>query len=58
MLQAIAIASTEQDLRLRFMDTVGNYFQVPRWGIYLMEDEKHTEQVDVQGILDAYVELY
>lgn len=55
---AIATASTEQDLRLRFMDTVGEYFQVPRWGIYLMEDEKHTEQVDVQGIPDAYVELY
>lgn len=58
ILQAIATASTEQDLRLRFMDTVGGYFQVPRWGIYLMEDEKHTEQVDVQGIPDAYVELY
>ena len=55
--QAIATASIEQDLRLRFMDTVGEYFQVPRWGIYLMQDEKHT-QVDVQGIPDAYVELY
>lgn len=58
ILHVIATASTEQDLRLRFMDSVGNYFQVPRWGIYLMGNEKHTEQVDVQGIPDAYVELY
>lgn len=56
--QAIATAPTEQDLRLCFMDTVGEYFQVPRWGIYLMQDEKHAEQVDVQGVPAGYVELY
>ena len=58
ILQMLATATTEQDLRLRFMDTMGEYFQVPRWGIYLMGDEKHSEQVNVQGIPNAYVELY
>ena len=58
ILQMLGTAPTEQNLRLRFMDTMGEYFQVPRWGIYLMGDEKHSEQVEVQGIPNAYVELY
>lgn len=56
--EAIATASTEQELRFRFMDGVSEYFGVQRWGIYLLNKENHIASCDVQGVSDAFVERY
>lgn len=58
LFQAIATAPTEQELRFRFMDSVNNYFEVQRWGIYLLNAENCLASVDVQGVSDAFVERY
>ena len=58
LFQAIATAPTEQALRLRFMDSVSEYFGVQRWGICLMDDQNHLAGFDVIGVSDAFVERY
>jgi DNA-binding CsgD family transcriptional regulator len=58
LFQAIATASTEQELRCRFMDSVNEYFGVQRWGIYLLNQENGLASVDIQGVSDAFVERY
>ncbi|MBD1909027.1 MULTISPECIES: LuxR C-terminal-related transcriptional regulator [unclassified Leptolyngbya] len=58
LFQAIATASTEAALRHQFMDGVSDYFGVQRWGIYLLDDEKHLASFDVVGVSDAFVERY
>ncbi|MGK7873071.1 MAG: LuxR C-terminal-related transcriptional regulator [Xenococcaceae cyanobacterium] len=58
LIQAIATAKDERELRLRFMDTVGEYFGVQRWGIYLLDEQSRLAQADVQGIPDSFIDLY
>ncbi|WNZ24825.1 GAF domain-containing protein [Leptolyngbya sp. NK1-12] len=58
LLQAIATASTEQALRLRFMDQVSECFGVQRWGIYLFNDKNRLASFDVIGVSEAFVEQY
>jgi DNA-binding CsgD family transcriptional regulator len=58
LFQAIATASTEQDLRSQFMDGVSEYFGVQRWGIYLLDEQKHLSGFDVHGVSDAFVDRY
>lgn len=55
---AIATAPNEQELRLRFMDSVKEYFGVQRWGIYLLNEENRLASFDVCGVSDAFVERY
>ncbi|MFN6513663.1 MAG: hypothetical protein RMY29_004050 [Nostoc sp. CreGUA01] len=61
LFQALAAASNQRELRLRFMDGVGEHFSIQRWGIYLL-DELRTDYiaVDVHGMpnVDNFVELY
>lgn len=45
----IASVRNEQELRLAVMDTVGDYFGVQHWGIYLLDDQS-TTKVDNQSI--------
>lgn len=40
------------------MDTVGDYFEVPRWGIYLLDRQNRLASVDVHGVSDRFVGLY
>ena len=56
--KAIANASSEVELRLRFMDGVSEYFGVQRWGIYLLDEEQRLASVDVVGVSDSFVERY
>ena len=56
--QAIAKASSEPELRLRFIDGVSQYFEVQRWGVYLLDEEQRLASVDVVGVSDTFVERY
>lgn len=56
--QAIATASTEPELRSRFMDSVSSYFGVQRWGIYLLDRNQRLASCDVEGVSHAFVERY
>ncbi|OUL20924.1 transcriptional regulator [Nostoc sp. T09] len=58
LFHAIASASDERKLRLAFMDEVGKYFGVQRWGIYLTDEQSHLASVDVNGVPDSLVERY
>lgn len=55
---AIASARDEWELRLAFMDNVGEYFGVQRWGISLFKDQSGLATVDVYGVSDSFVENY
>jgi DNA-binding CsgD family transcriptional regulator len=48
---AIAFAQTEEQLQLAVMETVGEHFDVQRWGIYLL-DEQPEVRVNAQGLPD------
>jgi DNA-binding CsgD family transcriptional regulator len=58
LFRAIATASDERELRLRYMDTVGETFGAQRWGIYLLDDQARLAGVDVYGVSDTFVERY
>ncbi len=58
LFQAIASARDQRELRLRFMDNVGDYFGVQRWGIYLLDDQSCLSEYDVYGLPDSFVERY
>ncbi|MES1026546.1 LuxR C-terminal-related transcriptional regulator [Gloeocapsa sp. BRSZ] len=60
LFQKIAHARNEQELRLHFMDAVGEYFGVQRWGISLLNQQSHLASVDICGMPDAdsFVECY
>lgn len=60
LFHAIATAKNEHQLRMRFMDSVGEYFGVQRWGIYVFNENLDYKAVEVSGItnFDNFVELY
>ena len=58
LFRAIATASDELQLRLRYMDTAGEVFGVQRWGIYLLDDQSRIASVEVYGVSDTFVERY
>ncbi|MFN6500747.1 MAG: hypothetical protein RMX65_027610 [Nostoc sp. DedQUE01] len=61
LFQALAASRDRRELRLRFMDGVGEHFGVQRWGIYLLDELRtHYIAVDVHGMpnVDTFVELY
>lgn len=58
LIKAIATANDERELRLRFMDMVGDYFDVQRWGIHLLDSQSLLAEFDVQGLPDVFVERY
>lgn len=55
---ALAIAKDEHQLRMRFMDTVGAYFNVQSWGICLFDDQLNLTHFDVQGVCESVLERY
>ncbi|NDJ25230.1 LuxR family transcriptional regulator [Nostoc sp. B(2019)] len=60
LFQALASARDQRELRLCFMDGVGDHFSVQRWGIYLLNERSRYAAVDVHGMpnVDTFVELY
>jgi DNA-binding CsgD family transcriptional regulator len=55
---AFATAKDEYQLRIRFMDMVGAYFDVQSWGICLFDDQSNLTSFDVQGVSESVVERY
>lgn len=60
LFDAIASARDERELRLRFMDGVGEHFGVQRWGIYFFSQHSGIAEIDVHGVpnVSAFVERY
>ncbi|MEM9923366.1 MAG: hypothetical protein AAF915_06365 [Cyanobacteria bacterium P01_D01_bin.50] len=60
LFHTIATAKNEHELRMRFMDSVGEYFGVQRWGIYIFNENFSYKAVEVSGIpnFDTFVKLY
>ncbi|MBE9242894.1 LuxR C-terminal-related transcriptional regulator [Synechocystis salina] len=58
LFQAIATATSEQTLRHRLMDSMGDHFRTERWGVYLLDNHDHLASVDVIGVSDSFVERY
>jgi len=58
LFEAIATASTEQELRFRFMDGVSAYFGIQSWGIYFLDRENRIASCDIQGVSDTFVKRY
>jgi DNA-binding CsgD family transcriptional regulator len=60
LFQAIAQARDECELRLRFMDGVGEHFGVQRWGIYFLDEQFRLAEVEVCGVpnFGVFVECY
>jgi DNA-binding CsgD family transcriptional regulator len=54
----IALAQTEKDLRLRFMDGVGDLFQAQHWSISLRDEAGNLAQVDLKGLPDSFIDYY
>ncbi|MEO1375974.1 MAG: LuxR C-terminal-related transcriptional regulator [Cyanobacteria bacterium J06635_10] len=60
LFHTIATAKNEHELRMHFMDRVGEYFGVQRWGIYIFNEDSSYKAVEVSGIpnFDTFAELY
>ncbi|AFZ02136.1 helix-turn-helix transcriptional regulator [Calothrix sp. PCC 6303] len=52
LIQAIASSKNELELHAAIMEMVGEYFDVQRWGIYLLDETSHVK-VDDRGIPDV-----
>jgi len=60
LFHAIATAKDEHQLRMRFMDNIGEYFGVERWGIHMFHENSSYSAVEIYGVpnVDNFVELY
>lgn len=54
----LATASSESDLRFSLMDNLNQYFDVQRWGIYLVDEENNSISSDTVGVSDSFIETY
>ncbi len=60
LFDAIATAKNEHQLRMRFMDMVGEHFGVQRWGIHMFNENNSYIAVEIRGLpnVDRFVERY
>jgi DNA-binding CsgD family transcriptional regulator len=58
LFRSIATATSERELRSKFMDRVSESFGVQRWGIYLLDDDDELLSIDVCGVSDDFVDRY
>ncbi|MBE9053309.1 LuxR family transcriptional regulator [Nostocales cyanobacterium LEGE 11386] len=60
LFQTLASAPNQHQLRLCFMDGIGEHFHIQRWGIYLFDEQSRYASVDIHGLpnADTFVELY
>ena len=56
--QTIAAARTERELRFALMNDLSEYFEVQRWGVYLLDDRQRLASMDAIGVSDAFIERY
>lgn len=58
LFQKLATASSESELRFSLMDNLSQYFDVQRWGIYLVDDKNNLISSDTCGVSDSFIETY
>ena len=58
LFQSLSTAPTEIALRSRLMDGVSEYFDVQRWGVYLLDEDDSLASIDVHGVTDDFVDRY
>ena len=58
LFRSMAIAKSEVELRNRLMDSLGKYFEVQRWGIYLTDEAGNLISSDAKGVSDRFIETY
>lgn len=58
LVQKLAIARDERELRLPFMDAAGELFNAQPWGISLCNQEGKLETVDLKGLPDSFIDYY
>jgi DNA-binding CsgD family transcriptional regulator len=58
LVQKIAIAPNELQLRLDYMDAVGELFACQHWGIYLHDSLEKCATVDIKGLPDSFIDYY
>jgi DNA-binding CsgD family transcriptional regulator len=58
LINAISLAPSELELRLRFMDTVGELFQAHHWSISLLNKSSELASIDIKGLPDSFIDYY
>lgn len=58
LVQELALARNERELRLPFMDAGGELFEAQHWGISLRNQEGKLSTVDLKGLPDSFIDYY
>jgi DNA-binding CsgD family transcriptional regulator len=56
LIEQIAHSQSEHELRMRFMDAVGDVFCAEHWGIALHHSQRET--IDLAGLPDRFIDYY
>ncbi|ARV63112.1 transcriptional regulator [Nostocales cyanobacterium HT-58-2] len=58
LIQKLAIARDEHQLRLQYMDAVGELFACQHWGIYLHDSQGQRATIDIKGLPESFIDYY
>nr|WP_322656753.1 LuxR C-terminal-related transcriptional regulator [Dendronalium sp. ChiSLP03b]MDZ8203003.1 LuxR C-terminal-related transcriptional regulator [Dendronalium sp. ChiSLP03b] len=58
LVQKIAIAKNELQLRLNYMDIVGDLFACQHWSIYLHDSLGQRATIEIKGLPDSFLDYY
>lgn len=58
LIQQVAVARNEWELRLQFMDAAGELFGAKHWSIYLGDGKARPKSVDIKGLPDSFIDYY
>ena len=58
LIQKLAIARDQRELRLPFMDAAGVVFEAQHWGISLRNQQGSLETVDLKGLPYSFIDYY
>jgi DNA-binding CsgD family transcriptional regulator len=56
LIEQIALSQSEHEVRMRFMDAVGDVFHAEHWAIAL--HHSHREAIDLAGLPDRFIDYY
>jgi DNA-binding CsgD family transcriptional regulator len=57
LIQSLAIAQSEAEVRSRFMDSAGQLFHAHHWSLYLKLDTGQ-DSIDLKGLPDSFIDYY
>ncbi len=58
LIEQIARANNEQELRFSYMDAGGELFACQHWGISLLASHTQPATIDIQGLPDGFIDYY